>query len=589
MRFLLLLLTCIALFMGLFLAGLYGFTPYSTMQAELTAANHAGWAAILPQPLPQLAHTAARYALLRGIVALAVGAAAVGLGCNRGSGRREARRLGQDIGRARQALGAYWRGLSGMEQGVAVAVLLLITTMRIWLWLHCAFNPDELVSSDYFVLPGPRVTASFYTLPNNHILYNLLSGPLQALTPTGVGSDLLLRLPSLVLALLATALTYAVLSRLTSFRAATFALCLIQLTPLGVEYTVSARGYGLQAACVHALFLAVLVLLRGPACHRLAWAVLVLASLAGFYLIPTFIYPFTSLGAALLVGLGLRRSGKGQAGVALVAGAGVLLLTALLYLPVGLLSGWTALLANPYVARLSATHFWAEFGPYYLWTTIGTLLGNQRLTLPPLLLLLTVGPLLVRRWAPRHWPVAALAWAGVLGPLPLLMLQQVFAPARTLHYVVLLVALLAGLALEALAQRLRLPDRTAGLVLLLGLSGYAAYRLPRLALSLEPDRKYRAQAREAYQWIQQRQRQRVFTNSYGYHLYLRHLALAKRQQPLLVQLPIPGQAVRAAEYELLLLARGQPLPDWAARQPYRPVHAQDRLIIYQLEATPARR
>ena len=80
MRYLLLLLLVITLLVALYLAGLYGFAPYATMRAELTAANAQGWAAVLPQPLPILAHTPARYALLRGTIAVVLAGAVVGLG-----------------------------------------------------------------------------------------------------------------------------------------------------------------------------------------------------------------------------------------------------------------------------------------------------------------------------------------------------------------------------------------------------------------------------------------------------------------------------------------------------------------------------
>ncbi|HEX8656363.1 MAG TPA: hypothetical protein VF690_02445, partial [Hymenobacter sp.] len=339
-------------------------------------------------------------------------------------------------------------------------------------------------------------------------------------------------------------------------------------------------------ACVYALFLAALVLMRGPAYHRVAWVVAVSASASGLYLIPTFIYPFLSVGVGLLLGaLSVRRS-RIQAAQAVVAGTGILLLGGLLYLPLGLLSGWHTLLANPYVTRLNPTEFWSLLGPYYLWGTLGALLGSQLVTVPLLLLLLSGGLVLIRRWGPlRHWPVAALAWMGVVGPLPLIIAQRVFAPPRTLYYLVFFVVLLAALLFETMVRRARLSPRVAGLVLGIGLAGYAGFRLPRQVRVLEQDRATWNQAARAYYWLRLRRPQRVFTNASVYHATMQHMALAWRQPPL--PLELAGVGPLSNGYDFLMLKKATPMPDWAIRQPYRMAYQHADLVIYQLKKSAA--
>ncbi|GAA3987232.1 hypothetical protein [Hymenobacter antarcticus] len=581
MRYLLLLFTVTVLLAALYLAGLYAFTPYATMRAELEAANRQGWAAIAPFALPRLAHTAARYAVLRGTIGVALGGAIVSLvALGRRRIRREARCLGRDIKLVALALSSFWGRLGRGEQWTAGVVLLLILGVRCWFQAHSAFNTDEAVSCDYFVWPGARVTASFYTLPNNHILYNLLGGSLLRLAPTAANPELLLRLPSLLLGFVGTGIAYAVLARLTSFRVATFSLAFMELAPETVVYNISARGYGLQTACVYALFLAVLVLRRGPALHRLAWTVAVAASVAGFYLIPTFIYPFLGLGLGLLAGVTGQPQGKLRAAHTLVGGGAILLVTGLLYLPVGLLSGWPALFTNPYVGRLTATHFWEYFGPYYLWGTVGVLLGSQLVMVPAFLLLVSGGLWLIRRWAPAAWwPAAALAWTTTLAPLPLMILQQVFAPPRTLHYVVFFVLLLAMLLFEAVVRRMRLAGRRAWLGLVLLLMAYAGYRLPGQARTLVADRAFRTQALHVDQWLRAQRPRRILTGSNGYNLYLRHLAIVRRQPLLPVWLVGENPATSPSDYFMLM--RGRTLPAWV-RPSARLAYEHDYLLIYSL-------
>ena len=580
MRYLLLLFTATVLLAALFLAGLYAFTPYATMRAELEAANQQGWAAIAPLALPRLAHTAARYAVLRGTIGLALVGAIGGLvALGRQRIRREARHLGREIRLVALALNCFWHRLGRGEQWTAGVVLLLILGVRCWFQAHSAFNPDEAVSCDYFVWPGARVTASFYTLPNNHILYNLIGGSLLRLAPANANPELLLRLPSLLLGFAGTGIAYAMLARLISFRVATFSLGFMELAPETVVYSIGARGYGLQMACIYALFLAVLVLRRGPALHRLAWTVAVAASVAGFYLIPTFIYPFLGLGFGLLAGVVGQPHGKRRAAHGLVGGGAILLVTGLLYLPVGLLSGWSALLANPYVERLTATHFWTYFGPYYLWGTVGVLLGSQLVMVPALLLLISGGLWLIRRWAPAAWwPVAALAWTTTLVPLPLMILQQVFAPPRTLHYVVFFVLLLAMLLFEAAVRRARLTGRLAWLGLGLLLTAYAGYRIPRQANTLVVDRAFRNQALHVDRWLRAQRPRRILTGLNGYNLYLRHLAIVRRQPLLPVRLVGENPATFPSDYFMLM--RGRTLPAWV-RPSAVLVYKYDHLLIYK--------
>jgi hypothetical protein len=581
-RYLLLLLTVAALLVGLHLTLLYGFTPYATMQAELRAAAEQGRLAVLPQPSFEPALTPARYAVLRGVGGIFLLGSLLRLALSWRDCRRQMHGLMNDVRRGRRVIRVRWRGMSRGEAWLAVAWLSIILLVRYWFLRHSAFNPDELVSSDYFVQPGPRVAAGFYLLPNNHIFYNLLAciaGQLPG--AENLSPELLLRLPSFILGFVATVLTYICLTGITSFRVATLTIGLFQLLPEEVLYTVSARGYGLQMACIAAVFFAVVVLLRGLAFRRLAWAVLVGASLAGFYSIPTFVYPFICLQAGLWGGLFLQRYWVAAVVQALVAGVGVVLLAIALYLPVGMLSGWAALVANPYVAQLTTAHFWQYFGPYYLWGTVGALLGQPAATVPLLLGLLLLGPLLVWRWALPAWrPVVALGCAVVLGLLPLLMVQRVFAPPRTVHYVGFFIVILCTLLLEAVVRQLRLRAGwawAAGAVIVLG---YGSYRLPSQARGLLADQQFRKQAQQASQWLRRQHPRHVFTNAYGYNLYIRHLALAGRQQPLPVQLQ--GDGPIANSYDYLMLLRGQPLPVWAALQPYRLAYLHADLAIYRL-------
>ena len=523
MRFLVFLLLIGLLLAGLHLVVLYGFLPYATLGPALDAANAAAQLAAAPQPPQHLAHSAASFALLRD-VAFALTAAGIGglAGGHRALGhemrrlRHEARRAGQRLAQRlkRQSRGA-WAG--------TVALLLTVVAVRVYFLLHNPFNADEQVSADYFTAPGAAVTAGFYLLPNNHVLYNLLAGAVLRLAPAG-NPDVLMRLPALGLGLAALLEGFVGLAQLTGLRVAALATLVFQLSPMAVEYATVARGYGLQTGCVQAAALATFVLLRGPAYHRLAWAVWTAACLAGFYFIPTFVYAFAGLGAALLLGGG--RNGRQLRPQVLLAGAGVGALAAVLYLPVGWLSGWPLLLANPYVRPLGLGAVVQQF-PHHWQLVAGGIYGSSALALP-VLGLLALAPVAVMAWGRVAWrPVAWVAWVAAVAPWPLLVAQRVLPPARTLHYTAWLTCLLAALALHSVARRW--PARATALWTLAFVLGAAcagarlANRFQILELTRREDRDWR----QAEAWLATQPPRNVLTTVPGYEVFLTHRAWAQ--------------------------------------------------------------
>lgn len=581
MRFLLVLLLLGMLLVGLHLVGLYGFLPYATFGPALDAAHAAARLAHVSGPPQHLVHNADNYARLRAVAYALAAFGASGLFYARNHAKREARRLAHDTRRALQALGRSWQDQPRALRRGAVAGLLAVVALRTYVLLHNPFNPDELVTADYFVAARPAVTASFYLLPNNHVLQSLLAWPLLHWLPVG-SADLWMRLPVFGLGLVGLAVGFPVLAHLTSLRVAALATMLFQLSPMAVEYATTARGYGPQVLCVQAGWLAALVLLRGPAGHRLAWAVWVASAVAGFYFIPTFLYPF----AGSVMGLLVAARGRGRAPLrrqVLVAAAGAGGLAALLYLPVGWLTGWLLLFANPYVAPMTPAFFWEQLGSYYLPVLMVNLFGRAAMGWP-LLGLLVLGPVALARWAQPGARLAAwLAWAGVVAPLPLLLAQRVMPPARTLHYTVWMAFLLAALVLEGLATRLRGRAKTVWVLVAAVGAGYTLLRLARQpARVLAAARQYDHLGLQVEGWLRAQHPRRTFTTVPGYGFYLRHRALmAGRSSPLVEGPALPTAASRDTIFGYLVLYRTQTPPEWLMPHCYRAAFCNELMCVYR--------
>ncbi|WP_345049850.1 hypothetical protein [Hymenobacter glaciei] len=245
-----------------------------------------------------------------------------------------------------------------------------------------------------------------------------------------------MRLPTLVLGCLNSALTLGLLSRVAGLRRALVITALTALTPLSVYYGAVGRGYGLQLGMVQVGFCAVLELLRPASRYRqLAWATLVLSSIGGLLLVPSYAYPLAALLLGLAIGI-LRQRDWPAFGTLALAGAGIVLITLLLYSPVGAISGWKQLLANRYVASRASTQFWPGFRPRLYEVAAELFVPSVRLAGPLWLGTALLGGAISWRLLPgTRRQGALLAWLLLALPIGLLAAQRVFPLARVLLYV----------------------------------------------------------------------------------------------------------------------------------------------------------
>ncbi len=552
-----------------FLLLIFGPASYEQVQALGSITYHEGGYRHLP-----LALTPARYQLLRtGLAAVAALSAGLllALSYRRGPALRgDIGELGQEIRAAAASLASTIRGLSGPERMVSAGLLGLILAVRGWYLAAYVLSTDEVASYDYFVRPGPLAISSFYPIPNNHPLFNFSCWPLAQLTDN---VRLVMRLPTFVASTVGTLLSFVGLVRVSNVRVAVLATGLFSLSPLGLYYAVAGRGYFLQLTLLLLAFFAVVALLRAPAYRRLGWLVFGAASMLGFYTIPTFLYPFASLGLGLLLGLAGQRRGP-ELGQVVLVGTTVGAVSALLYLPVIGISGWPRLVGNPYVAKLAATFFWPNYLGY-LRNLADMLAGNGRLGLVAGGLVV-LGPALLRLLPRPARLVAALAWLLLVGPLVLMAVQQVLVPARVLLYLSCFGCLLGSLGLIDLLARLRVPDRyQLGLGLLLALA-YGTYQFERQLAPHQAEVREAAQMQEAYAWLTGWGGQRILLAAPSYELFFQHYAQQERRPLLLHSRPVPHQ-----RYNFAIQGRGDdPLPAWVRPPLYTPVYENNFVVIY---------
>lgn len=476
------------------------------------------------------------------------------------------------------ALARPWRQLSGSQRAVAGALLAAVATARLYYAGGYPLSLDELASYDFYTLPGPAVTASYYPFPNNHILANLLVGLVHGLWP-GASPALALRLLPTLLGLLSLPLVYALALRALRFGAATLGLGLYWLSPLGVYYAVAGRGYAwAQLAALAGLFAALELLRPGGrrATRQLAWAVFGLSGVVGLYAVPTHLYALLGLGAGLLLGFARAPARRRRLLLAhlAVATLGIGAVALVLYAPVGVVSGWPALLANPYVARHAWPEFSAGIGPWLLGTAT-ELLGQRGLSALAYVGVLALAPVALR-WGRLPAAARRLGWlllAQAALWLPVVLAQRVYPPARTLLLVLLAFFLLLGLLGQALWNRglgYGGPGRRAVAVARAGATGllvlvllaYGGYRLHREQAVIEQQAGQQRALRQAYVWLRRQPLRRIWVGPRAYALVWQHYALAAGQPalPLVVPDDVPAAQLPGTGGEVQAVRPGTRLP-----------------------------
>ncbi|HEX8426758.1 hypothetical protein [Hymenobacter sp.] len=557
-----------------FLLLIFGFTSYQQVQALSEVTYHEGGYKHLA-----LAVTPTTYQLLRAGLAVVAGLSGSLLLILRrfqnAALKEDVHQLRGEIQRAIIALSRVAHGLSGLERGVFVGMLTLILTVRVWYLVAYVLNTDEVASYDYFVRQGPLGISSFYPIPNNHLLFNFVCWPLSLLSNN---VRVVMRIPTFAAAAVGTILGYLLLVRSGGFWAATMATGLFGLSPLGLYYSVAGRGYFLQITLLLFAFAATVALLQLPTYRRLAWLLFVVASILGFYTIPTFVYPFVSLGLGLLLGLAWQRRWS-ELGQLVLAGSIVGAVSTLLYSPVMCVSGFTQLVGNHYVAKMDATVFWRDYNKYLRYLA-DMLAGNTYLGLAVGGGLMLAGPLLVLLLPRRAKILGALTWLLLVVPMAMMAVQQVLVPPRVLLYLSYLGCVLGSLVTFSLLTRLRATTLYQALLSLLVVLAYGTYQFQRQLAPHQVEVREEEQMEAAYAWLTGWGGQKILLAAPSYELFFHHYALQENRPLLLHSTQVASQSY---DYVVHERRNSDPLPAWAKPPLYTAVYENESVIIYGRE------
>lgn len=484
-------------------------------------------------------------------------------------------------GKIRNFVSAEINSLSKMQKTIAALTFVLLAAERTYYLFQFPIHTDEAASYLLFIRNGFFTTATFYPIPNNHLLQNLLAVPLTWIfqEPFWV-----LRLPPFLLSLLLTLVCFFALKRLSGFTIAYLATGLFSFGWFTLFLATQGRGYILLTLLTVLAFSCSLQALRARRAGY--WSGFSFISALGFYTVPTFLYPFA---ATLLFCAAWLLFQKKWYHLMPLIGATFFALagTGVLYTPLLLVSGKETLFNNKYVQALTPTQFTVGLG-LYLKEAQGSLLGDKS-GIGMWSFLISTGLLLVmlifrnRPFLKKLLPRQAVSLIGFslmvsVAVYFLLRMQLLLPPPRVLFFKSFSDFLGLALVLAVPAKLLFRNQNLLAVFLFIGVLTFAGTQLKATEFFLKdyPQPYYNFPA--LVKQVRESGAEKVYLDEPFYQLFLQY-EYARFEK----EVQIDTKKVRQVTYDFLILEHGKPFPKPLADSLYQQVYADELVKAYRLK------
>ncbi len=335
---------------------------------------------------------------------------------------------------------------------IYLAGLAVVTLIGTALRAHAVFYPlrhDEAYTFLTYGLQPVWTTLSVYNSPANHILHSAL----MRLSYQLLGNhEWAIRMPALAAGILAIPASFAAFAILADHASALLAAALVACSQALIAFSSNARGYS-QAALL-TLLMIILVSYLETRRSAAAWGLLVACAIASLYTIPSMLYGVAMFWTWMTLETASQRQGALRYRDVVVSGVTVGAVTALLYLPPLIRSGWDALFGNQFVAPLAWPNFASAFpgsvaAAWFDWHRQMPAAIGWALSLG--FVAFVVGAAL---WGRRR-SLLRLAMAALVASGAIVLVQRVAPPSRVWLFLLPLFLGMAATGLCSLAGRVR--------------------------------------------------------------------------------------------------------------------------------------
>ena len=248
------------------------------------------------------------------------------------------------------------------EDKIHLLVLFIILLLGMAVRLTFLFQPmryDEAFSFTHFASKPLSLGLSDYSFPNNHLFHTFL---VHLAYSTLGNQPWVIRLPAVLAGIFLVPASYIATRIFYHKDAALLTAGLVASSSILIEYSTNARGYTL--VCLIFLVTLTFGAFLMQRVDLSPWVLFSAISATGFYTIPIMLYPFGIVIVWLFLTILLEKSQRDRAvllqrlGISIAITA---LLALLLYLPVFLSSGLTAVIGNRFVRPKAWSEFFSQF------------------------------------------------------------------------------------------------------------------------------------------------------------------------------------------------------------------------------------
>lgn len=286
---------------------------------------------------------------------------------------------------------------------------------------------DEAATFLLFSNKGLTETISHYPAPNNHVFHSVITHITKYIP--GLSDLLKLRISAMLVHFMTLIVLYKLVSKHFSKKMALMTVAISSMLFLNIYYSYLSRGYSLiNLFFVCSLFCSFNIVKEDKTTKN--WLLFSLFSILGFYTMPSYLYPFLTLNGFIFV-LQSKYIWK-----QIWSGFVVVLIAFLLYLPIILNEGLSAITDNPYVKSIGFWHTLKSLPLFYLYT-IQEITGIYWCIIMPMLSIAFYWIL-----KSKNKINSSFAIIFILAPIILLSLHQVIPFARVFNYYSFVIILL---------------------------------------------------------------------------------------------------------------------------------------------------
>lgn len=299
---------------------------------------------------------------------------------------------------------------------------------------------DEAWTFNNFTYKGFISTLIDYPLPNNHILYSLQTNFLYLFSSPIVS----LRLPVFIISILTLCITLYVLNNLYNTIVSTITSGIMSVLFSTLYYSYLARGYAFVLFFFILSFYIVHKIAKDSN-NKIYWLQLIILTIAGLYINPTFFYAAIFNFLLLIYFIRLSQNGK-----LIYSTLTIGVITFLLYSPIIVTKGLKVLINNKWVAPISRSQVIEQL-PNFLFLSIEELTGMNGWLF---LMIFSCLFLLILFYKIEN--AKTLFFLTFLLPPVLLIVHSIIAYSRVFNYYNFLFALIVALTIHAIYKNITL-------------------------------------------------------------------------------------------------------------------------------------